>query len=186
MKKAVAMLMIVTLLMCTISAALADRIVEFHDELWVVDSSGALSHRYNGGNGRPIVFKRERVNRNFPANVMRDTRQLCNEYYGQEINCIGIACTAGSNLRSRPDKSGRQVVAGYSGVTEEYQYPIVKLDVVGGSIIGKIGGNETIFVCFSIYATDGDEYYYVIRSSGEEGFVAAKRILVFPDMHYEW
>ena len=50
------------------------------------------------------------------------------------------------------------------------------------NIVMKIHGNETVYVYYSLYDSNGGLWYYAVTASGVEGYLAAVRIM----LDYSW
>ena len=143
MKKTVALLTVLAVLMLALNIAVAESssLLQWHPEVLDI---------------------------HFPKAIVQDQQYVRDQWYGTDVNCLGLLCTGGANLRSYP-------------TTES----IVYIDQHGDqntmhpTIIAKLTRNETVYVNFKCYC-NGYEWYYVTRSDGYVGFVSAKRILLFP------
>lgn len=105
----------------------------------------------------PLTWKTYLVSNNFPESVIRDVSALCQSYHGTQIECLGLTCNKGSNLRA-----------------------VTNFRDSGSSILRKLHANITVYVHFSFYDANGNEWYYVTCSDGLEGFLLASRILLIP------
>ena len=108
------------------------------------------------GLSKPQVIEWEQMmmNYNFPTYVLRNVVYECQAQRGVPINQLGLVPTKGSNLRSSTSYANNR------------------------NIIMKIHGNETVYVYFSLYDSNGGLWYYAVTSSGMEGYLAAVRIML--------
>ena len=164
MKKIIAVLLMAVLLVMTTNV-LADSLCYRYGQWWVRDDDGYL----HSTQSRPLEWKPEKINYNFPMSVVRDQSEACRQYNGIPLNCLGLTSTAGSNLRGTTSVNGK--LSYDSNWRQDYNDP---------TIIKKLHGNVTVFVNFKFYSSNGDEWYHVTCSDGMSGLLLAKRILLFP------
>ena len=164
MKKAVAILMVLVVLLSAASA-LGDGLWYQCGRWWCVDNYGYLHSLQS----RPLEWDRTMANRNFPASVIQDVTALCEQYYGTPVGCLGLTSKAGSNLRSVPTVDGNLSYG--KNWRQEYNHQ---------TIVRKLHADTTVYVYFSFYSANGDEWYYVTCADGQTGFLLAKRIALIP------
>lgn len=163
MKKAVVLIIMLLVLMFAVNAVADTRMVVVNGKWWVEDDYGNLYPTTS----KPLEWKTERFNPNFPMNVVQDQSYQCTLCNGIPVECLGLVCSAGANLRSTMKISGTPVTK--NG----------RQDIEDSTIDKKIHGNETVYVHFRCYANTG-EWYFVTDSEGISGFIMVKRILLFP------
>ena len=164
MKKAIAILMMMAVLF-TATNVLADSLCYAYGQWWVRDDAGYL----HPTTSKPLEWKTERLNRNFPMNVVGDVSDLCRQYNGVTVNCLGLTSTAGSNLRSVPCIDGK--LSYDRNWHQDYKH---------ATIIRKLHADVTVYINFKFYDANGDEWYCATCSDGLTGFLLARRILLFP------
>ena len=113
---------------------------------------------YGMSSSQVIEWNSMMVNYNFPTYVLRNVITECRSRRGTPINMLGLVPTSGSNLRSYTSYGNNR------------------------NIIMKIHGNETVYVYYSLYDSNGGLWYYAVTKSGVEGYLAAVRIM----LDYSW
>ena len=103
----------------------------------------------------------------FPQDVIQDTSELCSQYNGTPVECLGLTGKAGCNLRSVPTIDG--TLSYDKNRQQEYTHP---------SIVRKLHADITVYVYFSFINASSDKWYYVTCADGQTGFVLAKRIIL--------
>lgn len=164
MKKAIVTLVLLALVL-TMTCACADSFAYQYGQWWVMDDDGYL----HSTTSKPLDWKPERLDNNFPTKVVGDVSDICERLNGIELDCLGLVSTAGSNLRSTTSINGK--LSYDKNWNQDYN---------DATIIRKLHASTTVYVNFKFYDSKGDEWYYVTCSDGVTGFLLAKRILVFP------
>lgn len=163
MKKAVVLISMLLVLVFAVNAVADTRMVVVNGKWWVEDDAG---NRYPT-TSKPLEWKTERFDPYFPVSVVQDQSKMCERCYGIPVDCLGLVCSAGANLRSEMTIKGTPVTK--NG----------RQDIEDGTIADKVHGNVTVYVNFRCYDSTG-EWYFVTCSDGSTGFIMAKRILLFP------
>ena len=164
MKRAIAILMMLAVLM-TATNVLADSTWFDGWNWWVVDNQGFI-HPIKS---HPLQWKTDRLNRDFPTSVVKNTSKLRKQMNGEAMDCLGLVSTAGSNLRSKPNGAGHLI---YDQNWDQ--------DYVDGSIVRKLKADTTVYINFKVFDTNGKEWYYATCSDGQSGYLQGDRILLFP------
>ena len=164
MKKTVAFLMVVAMVMIT-AGAMASGFWYDGQGWWFYDNYGNWERLYRND---PIEWNTYLVNHNFPSSLMYDMSDMCDRYHGTPVGCLGLISDQGSNLRDYPTTDGTYRYLGGS-----------QPSFVHNSIIRKVHGDSTVYVFFSFYS-EGRQWYYVTCDDGVTGFLAASRVRLIP------
>lgn len=164
MKKTVAFLMVVAMVMIT-AGAMASGFWYDGQGWWFYDNYGNWERLYRND---PIEWNTYLVNHNFPTSLMYDMSDMCDRYHGTPVGCLGLISDQGSNLRDYPTTDGTYRYLGGS-----------QPSFVHNSIIRKVHGDTTVYVFFSFYS-EGRQWYYVTCDDGVTGFLAASRVRLIP------
>ena len=105
-----------------------------------------------------LIWDDMMIDYNFPKSVLRNVIAKCQSERGTPVNLLGMVPTKGSNLRSYTSYGNNR------------------------NIVMKIHGNETVYVYYSLYDSNGGLWYYAVTRSGMEGYLAAVRIM----LDYNW
>lgn len=87
----------------------------------------------------------------FPRTKILNRTSLCNKYGGTEIEEFASVCSDGCALRN-------------------------DMVVKDRTRIGTLHAFEIVYVYFSVFDSDGREWYYVVSNSGLEGFASQTRV----------
>ena len=155
------LLMLATLL--PVGSAMADFYVHVGDAWFHCDDYGYIIERVHT---TPLSWDTLMANHHFPKAVVRDTADLREAYGGQAVGSLAITSNRGSNLRVYPTIEGSYYLS-RGRVTYQHE-----------SIIRKLHANVTVFVNFRLWDNTGREWYHVTCSDGQEGFVAASRMML--------
>ncbi len=164
MKKTIAILMILSILTVSASAA-ASGFWYDGSGWWYIDQAGQWTRLYRS---KPLEWNTYLVNHHFPTSLMYDTSSLCDAYYGTPVGCLGLISDQGSNLRSYPTAEGTYMYLGGS-----------RPSIVHNTIIRKLHADTTVYVYFSFWSGDR-QWYYVSCADGTAGFLAASRVMLIP------
>ena len=100
-------------------------------------------------------YKDYLLQRNFPASVIQDVSDLCNQYYGTPVGWLGLVSDKGINLRKAPN------------LGDSYK-------------IATLQEGTTVYVYFKFTDINNKEWYYATTSSGTAGFLRSNFLKLFP------